>query len=128
MLDVTSKHAQACVNGACLEYESQQSGSRGRRKGFPNVDLLGVERQAEVDKEGRSTENDVTDSGVLNDSSNLAVVKCTYNHDQHLFLFTHSPEDQFMDCKLASRVNVGQSRRECSESPPAHVKGECDTE
>jgi hypothetical protein len=32
-----------------FDYESQQSGSRGRRKGFPSVDLLGVEREAEVD-------------------------------------------------------------------------------
>jgi hypothetical protein len=82
-----------CVNGACLEYESQQSGSRGRRKGFPDVDLLGVERMAEIDQEGRSTENDVTDSGVLNNSINLPVVKCTYNHDRDLFLFTHLSED-----------------------------------
>jgi hypothetical protein len=107
MLDVTSKHAQACVNGACLECESQQSGSRGQRKGFPDVDLLGVERLAEVDQEGRSTGNDVTDSGVLNDSTDLPVVKCTYNHDQHLFLFTHSPEDNSWTAKLASRVNAG---------------------
>jgi hypothetical protein len=51
-----------------FDYESQQSGSRGRRKGFPSVDLLGVEREAEVDQEGRFTEVDVTDPGVLNKS------------------------------------------------------------
>jgi hypothetical protein len=93
MLDVTSKHAQACVNGACLKYKSQQSGSRGRRKGFPDVDLLGVERRAEVDQEGRSTESNVTDSGVLNDSVDLPVVECTYNRDQHVFLSTHLSRD-----------------------------------
>jgi hypothetical protein len=32
-----------------FDYKSQQSGSRGRRKGIPSVDLLGVEREAEVD-------------------------------------------------------------------------------
>lgn len=51
-----------------FDYESQQSGSRGRRKGFPSVDLLGVEREAEVDHEGRSTEYDAPDTGVLNKS------------------------------------------------------------